>query len=58
MGELNNTGYKPVNKLQNAGNDAKTALHDLKATLEVLSSEDLASMRNTKYDYVNLIAME
>lgn len=52
MGESNNTGYKPVNKLQNAGNDAKTALHDLKATLEVLSSEDLVSMRNPKYDYV------
>ncbi len=52
MGELKNTGYKPVNKLQNIGNDAKNALHDLKATLEVLSSEDLASMRNPKYDYV------
>ena len=52
MGNLNNTGYKPVSKLQNIGSDAKTALHDLKATLEVLSSDDLASMRNPKYEYV------
>ena len=52
MGELKNTGYKPVKKLQNIGSDAKTALRDLKDTLEVLSSEDLASMRNPKYDYV------
>ena len=52
MGELKNTGYKPVNKLQNLGSNAKTTLHDLKDTLEVLSSEDLVSMRNPKYDYV------
>ena len=52
MGNLNNTGYKPVNKLQNIGSDAKNVLHDLKDTLEVLSSDDLASMRNPKYEYV------
>ena len=52
MGNLNNTGYKPVSKLQNIGSDAKTVLHDLKDTLEVLSSDNLASIRNHKYEYV------
>lgn len=52
MGELNNTGYKVINKLQGVGGDTKDVLQDLKDTLEVLSSEDLASMRNSKYEYL------
>lgn len=46
MGNYNSVGYKPVNKINMSDNDSRTTIQDIKDTMQVLSTEELNSMRN------------
>lgn len=52
MGGYNNVGYKPVNKIDLSSGDLRSTIQDIKDTMQVLSTEDLNSMRNPMYQFM------
>lgn len=52
MGDYNNVGYKPTNKMNLSVQDQCSVIQDIKNSMQVLSTEDLNSMRNPMYQFM------
>lgn len=52
MGKYNNVGYKHTDKINLDGCDLQDTLKDIRDSIQVLSTDDLNTMRNPMYQFM------